>query len=158
MSTGVGVWGNNHPVMWGWDIVNFVWWVGVAHAGTLISALLFLTQAALAHDHRPHGGSHDRFLRDDGRSCIRPFTSVAPGLTGSCFPIPNSNGLWPQFRSPLMWDVFAVNTYLIVSTLFWFMGMIPDFAVLRDRSKTRVRKAIFSCSGDGLDRFGPALA
>ena len=141
--TGVGVWGNNHPVMWGLDIVNFIWWVGVAHAGTLISALLFLTK--------------QQWRTTIGRmaEAMTVFSVAMAGLYPAIhvgrawfdwfmFPIPNSNGLWPQFRSPLMWDVFAVNTYLVVSTLFWFMGMIPDFAVLRDRSKTRVRKAVFS--------------
>jgi Ni/Fe-hydrogenase subunit HybB-like protein len=104
--------------------------------------------AALAHDHRPHGGGDDRFLRDDGRT----YPAIHVGrawFDWFMFPIPNSNGMWPQFRSPLMWDVFAVNTYLMVSSLFWFMGMIPDFAVLRDRSKTRVRKFLFSCSALG---------
>jgi molybdopterin-containing oxidoreductase family membrane subunit len=141
--TGVGVWGNNHPVMWGWDIVNFIWWVGVAHAGTLISALLFLTR------------QHWRTTIGRMAEAMTVFSVAMAGLYPAIhvgrawfdwfmFPIPNSNGLWPQFRSPLMWDVFAVNTYLVVSSLFWFMGMIPDFAVLRDRSTTRVRRAIFS--------------
>jgi molybdopterin-containing oxidoreductase family membrane subunit len=141
--TGVGVWGNNHPVMWGWDIVNFIWWVGVAHAGTLISALLFLTR------------QHWRTTIGRMAEAMTVFSVAMAGLYPAIhvgrawfdwfmFPIPNSNGLWPQFRSPLMWDVFAVNTYLMVSSLFWFMGMIPDFAAMRDRSKTRVRRAIFS--------------
>jgi molybdopterin-containing oxidoreductase family membrane subunit len=143
VTVGVGAWGNNHPVMWGLDIVNFIWWVGVAHAGTLISALLFLTK------------QHWRTTIGRMAEAMTVFSVMMAGLypaihTGRpwfdwfMFPVPNSNGLWPQFKSPLMWDVFAVNTYLTVSSLFWFMGMIPDFAVLRDRSKTRVRKAIFS--------------
>ena len=141
--TGVGVWGNNHPDMWGWDIVNFIWWVGVAHAGTLISAMLFLTR------------QHWRTTIGRMAEAMTVFSVAMAGLYPAIhvgrawfdwfmFPIPNSNGNWPQFKSPLMWDVFAVNTYLMVSSLFWFMGMIPDFAVLRDRSKTRVRRAIFS--------------
>ena len=141
--TGVGVWGNNHPVMWGLDIVNFIWWVGVAHAGTLISALLFLTK------------QHWRTTIGRMAEAMTVFSVMMAGLYPAIhvgrawfdwfmFPVPNSNGLWPQFRSPLMWDVFAVNTYLVVSMLFWFMGMIPDFAVLRDRSTTRIRKTIFS--------------
>jgi molybdopterin-containing oxidoreductase family membrane subunit len=141
--TGVGVWGNNHPVRWGWDIVNFIWWVGVAHAGTLISALLFLTR------------QHWRTTIGRMAEAMTVFSVAMAGLYPAIhvgrawfdwfmFPVPNSNGLWPQFRSPLMWDVFAVNTYLVVSSLFWFMGMIPDFAVLRDRSTTRIRKTIFS--------------
>ena len=141
--TGVGVWGNNHPVMWGLDIVNFIWWVGVAHAGTLISALLFLTR------------QHWRTTIGRMAEAMTVFSVMMAGLYPAIhvgrawfdwfmFPVPNSNGLWPQFKSPLMWDVFAVNTYLMVSSLFWFMGMIPDFAVLRDRSTTRIRKTIFS--------------
>ncbi|HTA95484.1 MAG TPA: NrfD/PsrC family molybdoenzyme membrane anchor subunit, partial [Verrucomicrobiae bacterium] len=141
--TGVGVWGNNHPVMWGLDIVNFIWWVGVAHAGTLISALLFLTK------------QHWRTTIGRMAEAMTVFSVMMAGLYPAIhvgrawfdwfmFPVPNSNDLWPQFRSPLMWDVFAVNTYLVVSMLFWFMGMIPDFAILRDRSTTRVRKGIFS--------------
>jgi molybdopterin-containing oxidoreductase family membrane subunit len=141
--TGVGAWGNNHPVMWGLDIVNFIWWVGVAHAGTLISALLFLTK------------QHWRTTMGRMAEAMTVFSVMMAGLYPAIhvgrpwfdwfmFPIPNSNGNWPQFKSPLMWDVFAVNTYLMVSTLFWFMGMIPDFAVFRDRSTTRIRKTIFS--------------
>lgn len=141
--TGVGVWGNNHPVMWGWDIVNFIWWVGVAHAGTLISAMLFLTR------------QHWRTTIGRMAEAMTVFSVAMAGLYPAIhvgrawfdwfmFPIPNSNSMWPQFKSPLMWDVFAVNTYLMVSSLFWFMGMIPDFAALRDRSTTRVRRAIFS--------------
>ena len=141
--TGVGVWGNNHPVMWGLDIVNFIWWVGVAHAGTLISALLFLTK------------QHWRTTIGRMAEAMTVFSVMMAGLYPAIhvgrawfdwymFPVPNSNGNWPQFKSPLMWDVFAVNTYLVVSTLFWFMGMIPDFAVLRDRATTRIRKTIFS--------------
>ena len=141
--TGVGVWGNNHPNMWGWDIVNFIWWVGVAHAGTLISSMLFLTR------------QHWRTTIGRMAEAMTVFSVAMAGLYPAIhvgrawfdwfmFPIPNSNGNWPQFKSPLMWDVFAVNTYLVVTSLFWFMGMIPDFAVLRDRSTTRVRRFIFS--------------
>src|SRR5665213_1011877 len=141
--TGVGVWGNNHPVMWGWDIVNFIWWVGVAHAGTLISAMLFLTR------------QHWRTAIGRAAEAMTVFSVMMAGLYPAIhvgrewfdwfmFPVPTSNDLWPQFRSPLMWDVFAVNTYLIVSTTFWYMGLIPDLALMRDRSKTRVKKTIFS--------------
>ena len=146
--TGVGVWGNNHPVMWGLDIVNFIWWVGVAHAGTLISALLFLTK------------QHWRTTIGRMAEAMTVFSVMMAGLYPAIhvgrawfdwfmFPIPNSNGNWPQFKSPLMWDVFAVNTYLVVSSLFFFMGMIPDFAVLRDRATTRIRKTIFSALAMG---------
>ena len=142
ISTGVGVWGNNHPVMWGWDIINFVWWVGVAHAGTLISAMLFLTR------------QHWRTAIGRAAEAMTVFSVMMAGLYPGIhvgrswfdwfmFPVPTYEGMWPQFRSPLMWDVFAVNTYLIVSTTFWYMGLIPDLALLRDRSKTRVRKFIY---------------
>ena len=129
--------------MWGLDIVNFIWWVGVAHAGTLISALLFLTKQSW----RTTIGRMAEAMTVFSVAMAGLYPAIHVGrawFDWFMFPIPNSNGLWPQFRSPLMWDVFAVNTYLMVSTLFWFMGMIPDFAVLRDRSKTRMRKAIFS--------------
>ena len=143
VSVGVGAWGNNQPVAWGLDIVSFIWWVGVAHAGTLISALLFLTR------------QHWRTTIGRAAEAMTVFSVMMAGLYPAIhvgrawfdwfmFPIPNSNGNWPQFRSPLMWDVFAVNTYLVVSMLFWFMGMIPDFAVFRDRAVTRPRKFIFS--------------
>ena len=143
ISTGVGVWGNNHPVMWGWDIINFVWWVGVAHAGTLISAMLFLTR------------QHWRTTIGRMAEAMTVFSVMMAGLYPAIhvgrawfdwfmFPMPNSNGMWPQFRSPLMWDVFAVNTYLMVSIAVLVHGLIPDLAVLRDRAKTRVRKFIFS--------------
>jgi molybdopterin-containing oxidoreductase family membrane subunit len=142
ISTGVGVWGNNHPVMWGWDIINFVWWVGVAHAGTLISAMLFLTR------------QHWRTAIGRAAEAMTVFAVMMAGLYPGIhvgrawfdwfmFPIPTSNGLWPQFRSPLMWDVFAVNTYLIVSITFWYMGLIPDLALLRDRAKTRTKKFVY---------------
>jgi molybdopterin-containing oxidoreductase family membrane subunit len=142
ISTGVGVWGNNHPVMWGWDIINFVWWVGVAHAGTLISAMLFLTR------------QHWRTAIGRAAEAMTVFAVMMAGLYPGIhvgrawfdwfmFPVPTYEGMWPQFRSPLMWDVFAVNTYLMVSTLFWYMGLIPDLALMRDRSKTRVRKFLY---------------
>jgi molybdopterin-containing oxidoreductase family membrane subunit len=142
VTTGVGVWGNNQPVTWGLDIVNFIWWVGVAHAGTLISALLFLTR------------QHWRTTIGRMAEAMTVFSVMMAGLYPAIhvgrawydwfmFPVPTYNALWPQFRSPLMWDVFAVNTYMMVSMLFWFMGMIPDFAVLRDRALTRPRQFIF---------------
>jgi molybdopterin-containing oxidoreductase family membrane subunit len=141
-STGIGVWGNNMPVMWGWDIINFVWWVGVAHAGTLISAMLFLTR------------QHWRTAISRAAEAMTVFSVLMAGLYPAIHlgrpwfvwftvPVPTSEGMWPQFRSPLMWDVFAVSTYLIVSTLFWYLGLIPDLALMRDRAKTRVRKFFY---------------
>src|SRR5258708_2535544 len=129
---GVGIWGINHPVGWGFDILNFVWWIGIGHAGTLISAILLL-------------------LRQEWRTSINRFAEAMtlfavasaglyPALhTGRpwydfwLFPYPNTMTLWPQFRSPLMWDVFAVSTYATVSLLFFYVGLIPHLATLRDR-------------------------
>ena len=142
VGVGVGLWGINHPVGWGFDIVNFVWWIGIGHAGTLISAILLL-------------------LRQEWRTSINRFAEAmtlfavaAAGLypalhTGRpwydywLFPYPNTMVLWPQFRSPLMWDVFAVSTYATVSLLFWFVGLVPDLATLRDRSNTRTGRVIY---------------
>jgi len=149
ISTGVGVWGNNVPVAWGWDIINFVWWVGVAHAGTLISAMLFLTR------------QHWRTAIGRAAEAMTVFAVMCAGLYPAIhigrvwfawylFPIPLTTGMWPQFRSPLMWDVFAVNTYLVVSSLFWYMGLIPDLALLRDRAQTRVRKFLYGLFALGL--------
>jgi molybdopterin-containing oxidoreductase family membrane subunit len=142
ISTGVGVWGNNQPVMWGWDIVNFVWWVGVAHAGTLISAMLFLFR----QHWRTAVGRATEAMTVFAIMCAGVYPAIHVGRVWFdwwLFPVPLSNGMWPQFRSPLMWDVFAVNTYAAVSTLFWYVGLIPDLAVLRDRAKTRLRRFIF---------------
>jgi len=145
---GPGVWGNNQPVAWAWDITNFVWWIGIGHAGTLISAILFL-------------------FRQKWRTSINRFAEamtifavmcagIFPGLhTGRpwfdyyMFPLPNQMTLWPNFKSPLIWDIFAVSTYFTVSAIFWYVGLIPDLATLRDRSKVgpgrfgKVRKLVY---------------
>jgi molybdopterin-containing oxidoreductase family membrane subunit len=136
---GTGVWGLQVPVAWGWAIVNFVFWVGIGHAGTLISAILFLFR-------QKWRTSINRFA--EGMTifaviCAAMFPGIHVGRIWFAywlFPVPNFMTLWPQFRSPLLWDVFAVNTYFIVSLLFWYVGMIPDMATLRDRSKTRLRQ------------------
>lgn len=140
--TGVGAWGNNSPVMWAWDITNFVWWIGIGHAGTLISAILFLFR-------QKWRTSINRFAE-----AMTIFAVMCAGLypgvhTGRpwfdyyMFPVPNQMLMWPNFKSPLMWDIFAVSTYFTVSALFWFTGLIPDFATLRDRSKTRIRRLVY---------------
>jgi Ni/Fe-hydrogenase subunit HybB-like protein len=141
--TGVGIWGNNVPVGWAFDIINFVWWIGIGHAGTLISAILLL-------------------FRQQWRTSINRFAEAMTLFAVACaamypllhtgrpwlavywlFPYPNTMGLWPQFRSPLIWDVFAVSTYGTVSALFWFTGLVPDMATLRDRAKSRFAQRIY---------------
>ncbi|MEX2118977.1 MAG: NrfD/PsrC family molybdoenzyme membrane anchor subunit [Pirellulales bacterium] len=142
LATGVGLWGNNVPVAWAFDIINFVWWIGIGHAGTLISAVLLL-------------------LRQEWRTSINRFAEAMTLFAVACaglypllhlgrpwvfywlLPYPNTMGLWPQFRSPLVWDVFAVSTYGAVSLLFWYVGLIPDMATLRDRARRRVAQVVY---------------
>ncbi len=139
---GVGVWGINIPIGWGFAIINFVWWIGIGHAGTLISAILLL-------------------LRQKWRTSINRFAEAMtlfavccaglfpllhmgrPWLAYYMFPYPNTMELWPQWRSPLVWDVFAVSTYFTVSLLFWYIGLIPDMATLRDRSTRRLGRIVY---------------
>src|SRR5579859_6399892 len=142
ISTGVGVWGNRHPTMLAWDIVNFVWWIGIGHAGTLISAILFL----LRQRWRTGVNRAAEAMTIFAVMCAGIYPAMHVGRVWYdwwLFPIPNSNSIWPQFRSPLMWDVFAVSTYFTVSVLFWYMGLIPDLAVMRDRARTRVRQFLY---------------
>ncbi len=141
--TGIGIWGNNIPVGWAFDIINFVWWIGIGHAGTLISAILLL-------------------FRQQWRTSINRFAEAMTLFAVACaalfpllhtgrpwlavywlFPYPNTMGLWPQFRSPLIWDVFAVSTYATVSAMFWFIGLIPDLATLRDRASSKTAARIY---------------
>jgi molybdopterin-containing oxidoreductase family membrane subunit len=140
--TGVGIWGINQPVGWGFDIINFVWWIGIGHAGTLISAILLL-------------------LRQEWRTSINRFAEAMTLFAVACagmypvlhtgrpwlaywlLPYPNTMGLWPQFRSPLIWDVFAVSTYATVSLLFWYVGLVPDLATLRDRATHKLAKLAY---------------
>ncbi|MFG0256749.1 MAG: NrfD/PsrC family molybdoenzyme membrane anchor subunit [Phycisphaerales bacterium JB043] len=135
--TGVGVWGLNNPVMWGWAIVNFVWWVGIGHAGTLISAILCIFK----QNWRTSINRFAEAMTIFAVICAGMFPGIHVGriwFAWFLFPIPNSNAIWPNFRSPLLWDVFAVGTYFTVSLLFWYMGMIPDLATLRDRAMLRL--------------------
>jgi Ni/Fe-hydrogenase subunit HybB-like protein len=145
---GVGVFGINWPIGWGFDIINFVWWIGIGHAGTLISAILLL-------------------LRQEWRTSINRFAEAMTLFAVACagmypilhlgrpwlaywlFPYPNTMGLWPQFRSPLIWDVFAVSTYATTSALFWYVGLVPDLATLRDRAKNRVAQIIYGFGAMG---------
>ncbi len=140
--TGTGIWGLNVPVGWGFAIINFVWWVGIGHAGTLISAILLL----LKQDWRTSINRFAEAMTLFAVACagIFPLIHVGrPWLAYWLFPYPNTMGVWPQFRSPLVWDVFAVSTYATVSALFWYVGLIPDLATLRDRSKTRAKQIIY---------------
>lgn len=139
---GVGVWGLNNPVSWGWAIVNFVFWVGIGHAGTLISAILFL----LRQKWRTGINRFAEAMTIFAVMCALIFPGIHVGrvwVVYWLFPIPNYQAMWPNFRSPLLWDVFAVGTYAIVSMLFWYMGMVPDLATFRDRAKGKVQQAIY---------------
>ena len=140
---GIGIWGVTIPIGWGFAIVNFVWWIGIGHAGTLISAILLTAAPVVAQFDQPLRRSHDSVRRGLPPEFFPPFTSAARGWPTGCFPYPNTMGVWPQFRSPLMWDVFAVSTYATISALFWFIGLIPDLATLRDRTDKRALKIIY---------------
>jgi molybdopterin-containing oxidoreductase family membrane subunit len=148
VTTGIGIWGTNIPVGWAFPIINFVWWIGIGHAGTLISAILLL-------------------LRQEWRTSINRFAEAMTLFAVACaglypllhtgrpwlaywlFPYPNTMGIWPQFRSPLMWDVFAVSTYATVSALFWYIGLVPDLATLRDRAKSRFFQIVYGMASLG---------
>ncbi|WP_321474535.1 NrfD/PsrC family molybdoenzyme membrane anchor subunit [uncultured Paludibaculum sp.] len=144
VTTGIGVWGNNVPVGWGWDITNFVWWIGIGHAGTLISAILFLFRQKWRTSINRAAEAMTLFAV----ACagIYPLFHTGRPWRAAYWLLPAPNELlhmWQNFRSPLMWDVFAVSTYATVSALFWFVGLIPDLATLRDRAQNPVRKTIF---------------
>jgi molybdopterin-containing oxidoreductase family membrane subunit len=132
---GVGVWGLNVPVAWGFAIINFVWWIGIGHAGTLISAILLLFR----QEWRTSINRFAEAMTLFAVACAGMFPLLhlgRPWLFYWLFPYPNSMALWPQFRSPLIWDVFAVSTYGTVSLLFWYTGLVPDLASMRDRAKS----------------------
>jgi molybdopterin-containing oxidoreductase family membrane subunit len=140
--TGIGIFGNNQPVGWAFPIINFVWWIGIGHAGTLISAILLL----LNQKWRTSINRFAEAMTLFAVACAGMFPLLhtgRPWLAYWMFPIPNSMGMWPQFRSPLMWDVFAVSTYATVSALFWYIGLIPDLATLRDRAKNKYFKIVY---------------
>jgi molybdopterin-containing oxidoreductase family membrane subunit len=139
---GIGIWGNDIPVGWAFDITNFVWWIGIGHAGTLISAILLLLRQTWRTSINRFAEAMTLFAV----ACagIFPlFHTGRPWLAYWLFPYPNTMGVWPQFRSPLIWDVFAVSTYATVSALFWYVGLIPDLATLRDRSQSRVGRVVY---------------
>jgi molybdopterin-containing oxidoreductase family membrane subunit len=140
--TGIGIWGNNVPIGWAFDIINFVWWIGIGHAGTLISAILLL----LRQKWRTSINRFAEAMTLFAVACAGLFPLLhagRPWLLYWMFPYPNTMGIWPQFRSPLMWDVFAISTYGTVSALFWFIGLIPDFATLRDRARSKTFQIIY---------------
>ena len=142
IATGVGVWGQNHPVAWGWDITNFVFWIGIGHAGTLISAILFLTRQRW----RTSVARAAEAMTIFAVMCAGLYPALHVGRVWMAWflaPIPNSNAIWQNFKSPLLWDVFAVSTYFTVSVLFWYIGLIPDLATIRDRCKPGIKKALY---------------
>jgi Ni/Fe-hydrogenase subunit HybB-like protein len=139
---GTGIWGVNNPVGWGWAIVNFVWWVGIGHAGTLISAILFLFRQGW----RTAINRFAEAMTIFAVMCAGIFPAVHVGriwVVYWMFPLPNQMQMWPNFSSPLLWDVFAVSTYFTVSLLFWYVGLVPDLATLRDRVKSKLGKLIY---------------
>jgi Ni/Fe-hydrogenase subunit HybB-like protein len=151
---GVGIWGLNNPVDWGWAIVDFVFWVGIGHAGTLISAILFLFR----QQWRTSINRSAEAMTIFAVICALMFPTFhtgRPWVIWWALPLPNQMQMWPNFRSPLLWDVFAVSTYFTVSLLFWYMGMIPDLATMRDRATTKIRRVaygIFALGWRGSNR------
>ena len=140
---GTGLWGNNNPVGWGFPIVNFVFWVGIGHAGTLISAILFLFRQRWRNGIARFAEGMTIFAVMTAG--IFPLIHVGrPWLGGYLLPYPNQHSLWVNFTSPLLWDVFAVSTYFTVSFIFWYVGLIPDFATMRDRTVGKIKKVIYS--------------
>src|SRR3984885_343441 len=139
---GVGIWGIEVPVAWGFAIINFVWWIGIGHAGTLISAILLLLKQTWRNSINRFAEAMTLFAV----ACAGMFPLLhmgRPWLAYWMFPYPNTMGVQPQFRSPLVWDVFAVSTYATVSFLFWFVGLMPDLATLRDRATNRMARGVY---------------
>jgi molybdopterin-containing oxidoreductase family membrane subunit len=140
---GIGAWGNNIPVGWAFGIINFVWWIGIGHAGTLISAILLLLQQKWRTSINRFAEAMTLFAV----MCALLFPLLHTGRPWFAaywlMPYPSVQGIWPQFKSPLTWDVFAVSTYFTISLLFWFLGLVPDLAALRDSSKSRTKRIIY---------------
>ncbi len=140
---GTGIWGLNMPAAWGWAIVNFVFWVGIGHAGTLISAILFLFRQRWRTSINRAAEAMTLFAV----ACALTFPGIHVGRIWIAYymaPVPNQMAMWPNFRSPLLWDVFAVSIYGTVSLLFWYTGLIPDLATMRDRAKGAVSRALYA--------------
>lgn len=146
---GIGQWNLNRTIGWGWDITNFVWWVGIGHAGTLISAILLLFRQGW----RTGVNRAAEAMTIFAVMCAGQFPIFHMGRVWMAFftlPYPNTRGpLWPNFNSPLLWDVFAISTYFIVSLLFWYSGLLPDLATVRDRAKTKFRKHFYGVASFG---------
>lgn len=146
---GIGAWGLNRTVGWAWDITNFVWWIGIGHAGTLISAILLIFRQKWRTGINRSAEAMTIFAV----MCAGLFPGIhmgRPWLAFFIFPYPNTRGpLWPNFNSPLLWDVFAISTYFTVSLLFWYSGLLPDFATIRDQAKSKIRKAIYNALSFG---------
>ena len=139
---GTGIWGLNVPVGWGFAIINFVWWIGIGHAGTLISAILLLFRQEWRTSINRFAEAMTLFAV--AAAGIFPLIHMGrPWLFYWLMPYPNTMNLWPQFRSPLVWDVFAVSTYALVSLLFWYTGLVPDFGSLRDRAKNKFAQKVY---------------
>ncbi|MBN1612106.1 MAG: polysulfide reductase NrfD [Polyangiaceae bacterium] len=141
--TGIGEWGNTSPVFWAFDIINFVFWVGIGHAGTLISAILFLFRMRWRNAIARFAEAMTIFAV----ICAGLFPALhtgRPWLDFFLFPYPNQRAIWPNFRSPLLWDVFAIGTYFSVSLMFWYLGLVPDLASLRDRTRPGLRKTLYT--------------
>ena len=139
---GVGIWAITQPVAWGFAIINFVWWIGIGHAGTLISAILLLFKQGWRNSINRFAEAMTIFAV----VCAGMFPLIHVGRPWVAYwmlPLPLSMNIWPQFRSPLLWDVFAVSTYATISVVFWYMGMIPDFGTLRDRSTSKVGQYVY---------------
>ncbi len=140
---GIGMWGNNQPVAWAFGITNFVFWIGIGHAGTLISAILYL----LRQKWRNGVARFAEAMTIFAVMCAGLFPIIhtgRPWLAGYLLPYPNQHTIWPNFISPLVWDVFAVSTYFTVSLIFWYIGLIPDFANLRDKAVSKVKKGMYA--------------
>lgn len=151
---GIGIWGHTTPIFWAWPIVNFVFWVGIGHAGTLISAILFLFRQKWRTSINRYAEAMTIFAV----ICALIFPAIHVGRIWTLywfFPVPNQMSMWPNFRSPLLWDLFAVGTYFTISLLFWWVGLIPDLATLRDRAKSKVAQmayGLFSMGWNGSMR------
>ena len=145
---GVGIWGVNNPVGWGFAIINFVWWIGIGHAGTLISAILLLMRQKWRTSINRFAEAMTLFAV----ACAGLFPILhlgRPWLAYWLFPYPNTMWVWPQFRSPLIWDVFAISTYMLVSLMFWYVGLIPDLATLRDRTRNKIGQIVYGMMAMG---------